>query len=294
MADEDPTDKPSADTHIFGPTTHHRSVRSDPDDARAWLQAGPVCQILRQHHIAHTGIMEAAPPYEVVRVDQSGTFMLACYEGEGVVLVDGAWKRITAGQACLLPPFVKNALKCLPEQEWRFAWVRYKESRDSIPIVSTLSPVSGEFDSLPLKAAIEGLYQEASGSAGASLLHHWVELVHGYVLKFAQPRQSDERLWRLWTHVEAHLKHDWSLTDLAGIACVSEEHLRRLCLKELGRSPIQHLKFLRLQRARHLLAVTDDKVEVIAHAVGFKNAFNFSNIFKAWIGTRPSDYRQGK
>jgi len=40
--------------------------------------------------------------------------MLACFEGEGVVLVDGGWKRIRKGQACLLPPFVMNALKCLP------------------------------------------------------------------------------------------------------------------------------------------------------------------------------------
>jgi transcriptional regulator GlxA family with amidase domain len=54
---------------------------------------------------------------------------------------------------------------------------------------------------------------------------------------------------------------------------------------------MQHLTFLRMQRARHLLSVTDDKIEVIARAVGFKSVFSFSNIFKKWIGWRPSEQR---
>jgi transcriptional regulator GlxA family with amidase domain len=55
---------------------------------------------------------------------------------------------------------------------------------------------------------------------------------------------------------------------------------------------MQHLTFLRLQRARHLLATTSEKVDGIARAVGFKNTFSFSNTFKSWIGIRPSEYRQ--
>ncbi len=283
-----------SDRQIFGESTRRMTVRGNEGETRDWLKDGPVCTLLRQHHIAHVGIMRAQPPYEVVRAEQSGTFMLACFEGEGVVLVDGAWKKIRKGQACLLPPFVLNALKCLPGKAWKFAWVRYEESRESAPIVSALSPVSGNFDPLPLKFAIEGLHAEASNAPASSAMHHWTELIHHYVVRFAQPKHPDERLWRLWQKVEADLEKPWTLTDLAGIAFVSEEHLRRLCRKELGRSPMQHLTFLRLQRARHLLAVTEDKVESIANSVGFKNTFGFSNTFKSWIGVRPSEYRRGK
>jgi len=194
----------------------------------------------------------------------------------------------------LLPPFVKNSLKCLPGKSWNFAWVRYEESRERVPIFTATSPVSGAYDAAPLKAAIEGLHAEASGVHAASALNHWSELVHQYVLRFAQPHQQDERLWRLWQRVDAELGKRWTLADFAGIACMSEEHLRRLCLKELGRSPMRHLTFLRLQKARHLLAVTDDKVEVISRALGFESVFNFSNTFNQWIGWRPSEFRQGK
>ena len=31
----------------------------------------------------------------------------------GAILVDGSWKKVAAGNACLLPPFVAHALKCV-------------------------------------------------------------------------------------------------------------------------------------------------------------------------------------
>ncbi len=283
--------EPLKDTEILGKSTRYQVVRADVSDLRGWMQDGPVCPLLAQHHISHCGIMKAVPPFQIVRANQSGTFMLACLEGEGVILADGQWKRIRAGQACLLPPFVMNALKCLPGKPWNFAWVRYREARETRPILSSISPVTGNFENAPLKAAIEGLHAESISENGASALHHWSELVHHYVLRFAQPHTADDRLWRVWQRVETDLARAWSLEELAAIACLSGEHLRRLCRKELGRSPMQHLTHLRLQRARHLLSVTDDKVEVIARAVGFESAFTFSNTFNKWIGWRPSEFR---
>ena len=282
---------PLQDIEILGSSTRYQLVRADADDLRGWLQKGPVCPLLYQHHISHCGLMQAVPPFEIVRADQSGTFMLSCLEGEGEILADGQWKRIRAGQACLLPPFVMNSLKCLPGKTWSFAWVRYQESRESKPILSSLSPVTGSFEGAPLKAAIEGLYAESNSTKSASALHHWSELVHHYVLRFAQPHSTDERLWRVWQQVETDLARPWTLDQLAETACLSGEHLRRLCRKEIGRSPMQHLTHLRLQRARHLLSVTDDKVEVIARTVGFESAFTFSNTFHKWIGWRPSEFR---
>lgn len=282
---------PPRDTEVIGKHTRCRVVRADDSDMRGRMRGGPVCGLLEQHHIAHCGIMRAAPPFEIVRAHQSGTFMLACLEGEGAILADGRWKRIRAGQACLLPPFVMNAHKCIPDQGWTYAWVRYREERETRPVLSSISPVTGAFDGEPLRAAIEGLHAESRAGAGASALHHWSELVHHYVLRFAQPHRPDDRLWRVWQRVETDLARPWTLTELADLACLSGEHLRRLCRRELGRSPMQQLTHLRLQRARHLLSVTDDKVEVIARAVGFESVHTFSNTFLRWMGRRPSAFR---
>lgn len=288
--------KPTApdDLRVFGPATSYIVIRADAAGGEEWLQSGPACPLLRQHHIAHAGIMDARFPFEVARVEQSGTFMLACTAGCGVVLADGRWNRVKAGEACLLPPFINNALKCIRGEPWEFAWVRYHESRENAPVISTHSPVTGKFNGMLLKAGILGLHAEASGDNTPSALHHWTELIHHYVIRFAQPHSPDQRLWKVWKRVEADLPREWSLAELARIANMSPEHLRRTCSQEIGRSPMRHLTYLRLKHAADLLAATDEKVEVVAHLVGFESASAFSNTFNKWFGWRPSEHRNLK
>lgn len=285
------TSSPHADHEIIGERTRFAAVLGRSAKVRSWLAQMPDCEFLAEHNIAHTGIMDAMAPYEIVRIDQSGTFMMACLEGEGVVMVDGNWKTIRAGQACLLPPFVMNSLKCVPEKHWRFAWVRYEESRETKPIVSSFSPVIGSFDGGGLEAAISGLRAETLGQRNPAALHQWCGLVHHYVLRFAEPSDMDGRLWRLWEKVGQDPGRVWTLEDFSEIACMSGEHLRRLCLKEIGRSPMRHLSFIRLQLSIRLLADKKHKVETIAHTVGFSSIHSFSNAFKARFGKSPSQFR---
>ncbi len=269
-------------------------VRGDSSDDRDWLRGQPVCPVLWERHIVHVEILEAREPFRMLRRDQSGTFMLACFGGEGEVLVDGKWKRVAKGQACLLPPFVTNGMQAAGRGPWRMCCVRYRESRDTLPVIAQRSPVLGRYDPAPLRHAIEGLHAECTGGAAPASMHLWVELIHGYVLKFAQPHRSDPRLWQLWEAVHRALDHPWTLDELAARAFLSKEHLRKLCRRELGRTPMQQVTFLRMQHARHLLSTTDDKIETIARQCGFANPFTFSNTFKAWSGWRPSEMRARK
>ncbi len=282
---------PLADVEIFGKRTRRMAVCGREDEEREWLAGAPRCKMLAEHHISHTGIMEAETPYEIFRHNQSGTFMLACLSGEGVVMVDGGWKTVRSGQACLLPPFVMNSLKCIKRKSWRFAWVRYEESRGFKPLVSSVSPVTGSYDGRGLEAAISGLHSEAGAEANPAALLHWCHLINHYVRKFAEPTDLDERLWRLWTAVELQPERPWTLAEFSEIACLSGEHLRRLCLAQIGRSPMRHLTFIRLQKAVQMLSTGSDKIDTIARAVGFSGIHSLSNSFKAWFGKRPSDFR---
>lgn len=282
---------PTTDHETIGTRTNFVAVLGNFTEVRSWLHDSPECAMLAEYNINHAGIMDARRPYEIVRMDQSGTFMMACLEGEGVVMVDGNWKTLRAGQACLLPPFVANSLKCVGEKRWRFAWVRYEESRDTKPIVSSISPVIGAFDGHGIAAAINGLRAEVTCQKNPATLHQWCALVNHYVLRFAEPAHLDERLWRLWGKVENDPSRAWTLDDFSEIACMSGEHLRRLCLKEIGRSPMRHLTFIRLQLAMRLLTSTDDKLETIARAVGFSGIHSFSNTFKTRFGKSPSEFR---
>ncbi len=278
--------------HTLGSSTRVCVVRANETDERGWLREAPVCGQLSQHRIAHCGIMHAAHPLEIVRIDLSGTFFLACFEGEGQVLIDGAWQSIAPGMACLQPPFIPNALKTKRRKRWNFCWVRYEEMPDTRPIVSADSPVFGRFESAALHAALTGLHAEASSTLAPAALQHWTELVHGYVLSFAQPFRGDDRLQNVWDAVQGQLDRAWTLAGLAKIACVSKEHLRRLASRSLGRTPMQHVTFLRMRRAAELLETTDKKISQIARKVGYANPYAFSDTFQRWVGLRPSDSRK--
>ena len=237
--------------------------------------------------------MWAKPPFTVIRAEASGTFALVGLEGRGETLIDGNWRGVKAGEICLLPAFAHTGIRAANRKEWNFAWVRYEESRETSPILSSSSPVIRAGSVHALSHAIAGLHVEAAReSAEPAMLHHWVELIHGFVSRAARPYQGDDRLWRVWEVVEKDLVRNWKLNDLAEIACLSPEHLRRLCQQQLGRSPIQQVTYLRMRRAVHYLTSTHDKVETIARAVGYENQFAFSNAFKRWTGRRPSDYRE--
>ncbi len=279
------------ETHVLGRRTRQFGVRVDLVDSREWLADFPACALLHQHQIAHVGICRAVTPYRVVRNRQSGSYFLACLRGEGVILIDGRWQRCRAGTGCLLPPRMLNAFHAVPGSAWEFCWVRYQQPPEQRPVATAASPVLARFDPEPLRASIEGLHHECRTAAAPAQMHHWVELIQSYVMRFAQPLRSDDRLWQLWEQVGRQPERKWTLPALATASHLSAEHLRRLSKQQLGRSPMQQVTYLRMQRAGELLSTTEDKIEAIATAVGYENPFVFSTTFKKWIGWRPSEFR---
>jgi transcriptional regulator GlxA family with amidase domain len=60
----------------------------------------------------------------------------------------------------------------------------------------------------------------------------------------------------------------------------------------MGDTPLNHLRLLRMQRAMRLLGETDHKLEAVAAAVGYQDAFSFSKVFKRTVGVSPKAFRQ--
>ncbi len=256
-----------------------------------WELTAADCPELGAHRIARLGIHHAVSPYRRVRVRPGGSFVMACFEGEGRVLLDGCWQTIRAGTICMAPPRVLNSFHAVPGRRWGFAWVRFEEPPPVSPLVGAGSPLRVKGDAQAMLRILEGLRAESTGLRDARALHHWIELLVVQVRRLTQPWHVNDRLWALWEFVGKNLAAEWSLATLARQCHYSPEQLRRLCLRELGRSPMQHLAYMRMQRAQELLESTSDKLEVIAEAVGYDGALVFSRAFKRWVGCNPSEYR---
>ena len=284
----------TSDHHILGQRTSVLAVRSDDTDQRQWIAPSPISHSLADFGIAHCGIMHAFSPFEVIRSDLSGTFFFACFEGTGQVMIDGEWRTVSAGQACVQPPFIPNAMKADKRKVWKFCWVRFQATQKSDAQVSLHAPALAPLDATPLRCAIEGLHAEASGAASAHAMSKWTDVVQHYFRVFAEPFREHTRLVHIWNQVECHLANHWTLDQLAELAHMSKEHLRRLCTRSLGRSPMQHVTYLRMHRAAERLMTTNDSIAQIAEHVGYANSFAFSDAFKRWIGCRPSKYRHSE
>ncbi len=100
------------------------------------------------------------------------------------------------------------------------------------------------------------------------------------------------RIEALFRDVENQLHFPWTIEKMAERIHYSAPHLHRLCQQAYGRSPVQQLIHLRMQRAKYLLLHTDWSLIQIASAIGYRDVFNFSNRFKKSIGKAPAVFRR--
>ncbi|MEM9849853.1 MAG: ATP-binding protein, partial [Bacteroidota bacterium] len=88
---------------------------------------------------------------------------------------------------------------------------------------------------------------------------------------------------------DIHLK----IQDIAFELNMSERQLYRRIKADIGQTPNQYIKSLRLATARKLLEIgTYDSVKAVALSVGFKDIKYFSAQFKKEFGRLPSDYKE--
>ena len=108
---------------------------------------------------------------------------------------------------------------------------------------------------------------------------------------FVAPSQvacDDELVKRFERWVRQHLGEPFELARAARAVGASERTLQRRIRTVLGRPPIAFVQDLRLERAAHLLRVTDDSVDTIAGAVGYEDGSTLRTLLrrKMRVGVR--------
>jgi transcriptional regulator GlxA family with amidase domain len=101
--------------------------------------------------------------------------------------------------------------------------------------------------------------------------------------------QSLEPLLR-WLHDNA--SQPLTLEAIAAHAAMSTRSLNRHFRDQVGTTPMQWLRTVRVRRAQHLLEATDHTIERIARLAGFPSATALRQYFTAVVGTNPTTYRR--
>ena len=88
-----------------------------------------------------------------------------------------------------------------------------------------------------------------------------------------------------------NVQREWSLLELAQAVNLSVWRLSHIFVSEIGKSPMQYLRQLRMDRARFLLETSFLSVKEIAHQVGLNDESHFVRGFKKINGDAPTRYR---
>ncbi|MBE5811905.1 MAG: response regulator [Clostridiales bacterium] len=82
-----------------------------------------------------------------------------------------------------------------------------------------------------------------------------------------------------------------SLISVAKYVGLSAAHFSTIFSQTLGRSFINYLTAMRIERAKELLTTTNMKLSTIAMEIGYNEPNYFSHVFRKLEGTTPKEYR---
>jgi transcriptional regulator GlxA family with amidase domain len=104
-------------------------------------------------------------------------------------------------------------------------------------------------------------------------------------------KRVDQRVIKVLELMRADLRGQLSLAGLAHSVNLSVWRLSHIFRSEVGMPPIQYLKVLRIEKAKHLLETSFLSVKEITHQVGLKDESHFVRDFKKTYGVSPTPYR---
>ena len=85
---------------------------------------------------------------------------------------------------------------------------------------------------------------------------------------------------------------DWTLPDLAKVACTSPRHLTRLFQTHLGISPLTYVRQVRTAAAKEIVESSRQSVEAVANIVGFSSAAQMRRAWQQFKGGSPTEGRR--
>jgi LacI family transcriptional regulator len=103
---------------------------------------------------------------------------------------------------------------------------------------------------------------------------------------------ADEDVLAAVRYIREHGHQQLSVRDLLHVVPVNRRYLERKFKEHLGRTPLQEIHRVRLDKARELLANTDLSMPAIARRSGFPNPERLANVFRAELAMTPTEYRR--
>jgi len=227
------------------------------------------------------------------------------FDGKTFMRLEGGTIASQAGKVFALPPGVKHQelpsdeppryIAIMIDKEFFISQLsRYPEKRGLAS--------GGEFFHAPeaLLPALRRFMIEsdvdlpgADDMLGAIALEVCHIIIRGLIGVSARKERLSERIEvnRAVEYLNSNLTSKLTVDDIARAAHMSGSHFSRIFRKETGKSPMDYLMSVRLERAKRLLLAGDMTVTQVAQACGFSNASYLSDRFRKAYAKTPTEFR---
>ncbi len=270
---------------IMKPTTH--AIYRSPLTAAGGLA---VTGSGRQHAMRAVRARKL-PSYAVVLVEN----------GQGFLETDAGGRRSVKGPA-LFWLFPNRQHSYGPDAGgWSERWALFEGSlvRDflRLRLISEQNPITilRNLDSVQrLFGTIQGdLIEDTnlSRAAAAAALHQIVILAARQASQASSSPQQGSDIGEVIEALRQRATQSLDMTAFAAEHGMSPATLRRKVTTEVGLPPKGFQLRMRMDRAKELLTMTDDKIEIIASKVGFDDPFYFSRLFHERENCTPREFR---
>lgn len=244
------------------------------------------------------GCSNLSGSYTVGRVSPPNHTLFYSLNGQGIFRTPSKNTLLKEGQLIILPAHQSFEVSIASEQ-WDIIWLNLADTERWTSLGNNGALVLDNAALEGLHHAMELLYLERDVEARQAAMQIASKYLCAIVDKKLDEFQAGEkkerrqinRLNNLFSAVDKQLQFNWDIKSLCEKAHYSSPHLHRLCMQTYGRSPKQHLIYLRMARAKSLLLSTQWPISYIASYVGYANVFTFSKRFKKSTGVSPTDFR---
>jgi AraC family transcriptional regulator, transcriptional activator for feuABC-ybbA operon len=121
------------------------------------------------------------------------------------------------------------------------------------------------------------------------------ELVHEVCRECFFPKDHKLNLKRLdkaIEYIEKKFMNTIRIEELCQCVNLNESNMIKLFKNNLGRTPVDYINQVRINKAKELLLHTNGTIKEIAFQTGFSDEFYFSRVFKKMEGKSPRGFRQ--
>lgn len=223
--------------------------------------------------------------------------------GEAIALVQGWSARNARLAAACTGTFVLGRAGVLDDRRATTSWWLGPTFRREFPAVQLEedSMLVADRQTLTAGAALAHLdlalavIRERSPSLASLVARHLLIDDRPSQAAFAAPEHiahDDELVKRFETWIRGHLAEPFALSHVARAVGSSERTLQRRIRAVLGKPPVAFVQDLRLERAVHLLRVTQRSVDQIAGAVGYGDGSTLRTLLRRRLRTGVRELRR--